>query len=255
MILRRWSPGPLLFGALAGLSLSAASCTPPSTAQPMSGRYIVKVHCHTQEGRAVQGVLLHGNRSSMRTDVRGIADLIFDGREGDEVSFKVEKVPYGLELADQISVRQIVLRRYGSETDATGANIIPADITLRNRKDPYVVFVHADQAANLQVLANGKPAARLNSRGASAFRYEAKPGEELVVAISTQNEPRASQQNPKKVFKLSMDEHILLFHSDLTIAPLPQPSGPVQHKKKTVKKAIEILPVAWGKSGHKKPGR
>lgn len=219
-----------------------------SFSQTSNGRFIVKINCHTAEGRSVPGVVLRAGSSTARTDTRGAADLRFDGKEGDEVSFSIDKVPPGLELVERGNERRVVLRKYGAEVDSLGASVVPYDIELRNRKDAYVVMVYTDRAANLPVLANGKEVARLNSRGASMFRYQAKPGEELVVGISTQNEPRASTQNPKKVFKLADDEHLLLFHSDLVVSAVPvKRIHPTSNTKQ-----ISVIPVDWGKRGRKR---
>lgn len=236
-----------LLTALLAFGMSSLGPASQALAQGAAHRFMVKVNCHTQEGRAVSGVVLQYGSQTARTDSRGMADLAFDGKEGDEVTLRVEKVPSGMELADRVTERHVVLKRYGADLDGLGGSVVPHDIMLRNRKDSYVVMVYAERAANLPVLANGKPVSRLNSRGASMFRYEAKPGEELVVGISTQDEPRANTPNPKKVFKLSSDEHLLLFHSELTVAPVITKKlvGVVKKRK------LDDLSVDWGKRSRK----
>lgn len=208
-----------------GLLLSAlllVAC--PSEQTVTISKFRVRVHCQTQEGRAVGGVLLASGTSSVRTDGQGNATLPFEGHEGEEVSFRIERLPSGLELVDHTPLRRVVLKSYGhGDPDRSGISDLQHDIALRNKKDAYTVLVYADDAPNLPVVANGAPVAKLNSRGAAAFRYEGKQGEELIVSISTGNNPRASLQDPKKTFQLGDTERLLLFHSELAIAAQPPP--------------------------------
>ena len=194
-------------------------------------RFRVHVHCQTAEGRAVPGVLVSGGKgSSARSDSQGNVALAFEGREGEEVSFRVERLPPGLELADGVDLRRVVLKNYTGEVSRGGISEIQHDIPLRNRLDSYVVMVYADHAGGQPIFANGAEVARLNSRGAAVFRHEGKPGEELVVAIQTGDDPRASRPDPKTQFQLPETDRLLKFHSDLVIAAVA-PKPPKKHSK------------------------
>lgn len=225
--------------ALFALCIGASYCRGDETG---AAKFRVRVHCQSIEGRAIPGVLLSGGRNvAVRTDTQGNAALAFEGREGEEVTLRVERLPPGLELADGSELRRVVLKAYAGSDSRGAISDIPHDIPLRNRKDGYIVLVYADQAADLPVVANGAETAQLNSRGAAAFRHEGKPGEELIVSIRTGENPRASRIDPKKTFILPDSDRVLTFHSDLTMAA----TAPAVQKQNRVKKTAQPMKIQW----------
>lgn len=235
---QRWFLRPLLLA----VPLWVSACHNEN--EVFISRFRLHVHCQTSEGRAVAGVLVAGGKGSpARSDSQGNAALAFEGREGEEVSIRVERLPPGLELADGADVRRVVLKNYTGEVSRDGISELQHDIPLRNRLDSYVVMVYADQAGGQPVFANGAEVARLNSRGAAVFRHEGKPGEELVVGIQTNDDPRASRPDPKTQFQLPETERLLKFHSDLVINKV----APVRRKIAKPARVVGPQKLGWGK--------
>lgn len=221
----------LAAGAVLGLSAGAMSGC--SGKAPGVSTYRLAVSCRTADGRPVPLVAVSSERApaSSVTDSNGIATLLIDGREGEEVPVRVDKLPPDHSLLGSGAEQKVVLKNVG-KVSAEGIEVGHA-IKLRRTKETYVVLIAAERVADLPVTANGVERARLNSRGAAAFRLEGKPGEELKVAILTNKDPRASEQDPSKVFTLPEGGAVLGFRSGLAFAE--EVAAPEVKKRKRVK--------------------
>src|SRR5262245_20498690 len=75
----------LLFAALAGCGGKG----------PGVRTYQITVHCQTKDGRPVPLVSMSSDRAAVGavTNMRGLAALIVDGREGEEVALRIDKLP------------------------------------------------------------------------------------------------------------------------------------------------------------------
>jgi len=216
--------------------------------------YQITVHCQTKDGRPVPLVALSSERATVGavTNMRGLATLIVDGREGEEVALRIDKLPPDhLELST--TEHRVVLKNLG-KSGPQGIEV-GHDIALRRTRESYSVLVAAEQTPDLEVAANGVKLARLNSRGAAAFRVEGKPGEELKVAILTANHPRASTPDPTKVFVLPENGGVLAFLSNLSFAALPEVAvAPAKRKRKAkvVREEPKQIPFSQTLSAKKK---
>lgn len=207
---------------------------------PGVSTYAVTVRCQTHDGRPVPLVALSSERAPAGavTNMKGIATLLFEGREGEEVPLTVDRLPADHSELAPGTAHKVVLKNVG----AVGAQGIEVghDIKLRRTRESYTVLVAAEQVADLAVSGNGVKLARLNSRGAAAFRVEGKPGEELKVAILTENNPRASVQDPSKVFVLPESGGVLSFLSNLSIAAVAEePAAPAARRKRRHKAVVD----------------
>jgi hypothetical protein len=212
----------LLFGALAGCGGKG----------PGVFTYQIAVHCQTKDGRPVPLVSLSSDRAaaSAVTNMRGIATLVVDGREGEEVALRIDKLPPDHSELAAGAEHKVVLKNLG-KVGPQGIEV-GHDIALRRTKESYSVLVAAEQTPDLEVTANGVKLARLNSRGAAAFRIEGKPGEEFKVAILTENHPRASTQDPTKVFVLPENGGVLSFRSNLSLSAVAEVLAPARRRRK-----------------------
>jgi hypothetical protein len=218
-------------GAVISLGLGAPSGCGGKA--PGVSTYKLSVRCRTADGRPVPLVAVSSERALISgvTDSNGIATLLIDGREGEEVPVRVDKLPPDHSLLGAGTEQKVVLKNVG-KLSAEGIEV-GHDVKLRRTKETYVVLIAAERVADLAVTANGVEKARLNSRGAAAFRLEGKPGEELRVAILTNSDPRASEQDPSKVFTLPEGGAVLGFRSGLAFAE--EAAAPEIKKRKRVK--------------------
>lgn len=209
-------------------------------AAPGVNTYQLTVRCRTPDGRPVPLVGVSSERAPVRgvTDSNGVATLIVDGREGEEVPLRIDKLPPDHSLATPGAERRIVLKNVG-KSSPEGIQIVH-DVAVRRTKETYVVLVAAEHVAALPVTANGVEKATLNSRGAAAFRLEGRPGDELKVAIVTAGEPRASEPDPSKVFVLPEGGGVLGFRSGVSL--LAEAAEPEVRKRKKVKVKVKNEP-------------
>jgi hypothetical protein len=216
-----------------GASLLGVAPSGCRGAAPGVSTYELTVRCRTSDARPVPLVAISSERALVGsvTDSNGVATLLVDGREGEEVPLRVDKLPPDHTLATPGPERRLVLKNVGKK-GAEGIQVVH-DISLRRTKETYVVLVAAEQVAGLPITANGIEKAQLNSRGAAAFRLEGRPGDELKVAIVTASEPRASEPDPSKVFVLPENGGVLAFRSGLSI--LPEEAVPEIRKRKKLK--------------------
>src|SRR5262245_49184401 len=84
-IMRRLCLSASLFGCLAGCGGKG----------PGVHTYQIAVHCQTPDGRPVPLVSLSSRRAAVAavTKMRGLATLIVDGREGEEVALRIDRLP------------------------------------------------------------------------------------------------------------------------------------------------------------------
>lgn len=203
---------------------------------PGVSTYAVSIRCQTHDGRPVPLVALSSERAAVGgvTNMQGIATILIDGREGEEVPLRVEKLPADHTELSGRAEHKVVLKNIG-KTGPQGIEV-GYDLKLRRTKESYTVLIAAEQVSDLDVSGNGVKLARLNSRGAAAFRVEGKPGEELKVAILTEKNPRASVQDPTKVFVLPENGGVLTFLSNLSLAAIAEePAAPAARRKRKQK--------------------
>jgi hypothetical protein len=220
--------------------------------------YAVSIRCQTGDGRPVPLVALSSERAAagVITNMKGIATLVIDGREGEEVPLRVERLPADHTESSAGAEHKVVLKNVG-KTGPQGIEV-GYDLKLRRIKESYTVLVAAEQVSDLDVTGNGVKLARLNSRGAAAFRVEGKPGEELKVAILTEKNPRASVQDPTKVFVLPENGGVLTFLSNLSMAAVAEePAAPAarrkrKQKQKPVDNEPKQIPFGQTLSAHSK---
>lgn len=215
-------------------------------AAPGVNTYQLTVRCRTGDGRPVPLVAVSSERAPVGsvTDSNGVATLIVDGREGEEVPLRINKLPPDHSLATPGAERRIVLKNVG-KTGSEGIQVVH-DVSLRRTKETYVVLVAAEHVAGLPVTANGVERAQLNSRGAAAFRLEGRPGDELKVAVVTASEPRASEPDPSKVFVLPEGGGVLGFRSGVSI--LAEAAVPEVRRRKKVKVKNEPKQIPFGET-------
>lgn len=201
---------------------------------PGVSTYQVTVHCQTKDGRPVPLVSLSSERAAVGavTNAQGLATIVLDGREGEEVPLHIDKLPPEHVELRPGDTHMVVLKNLGKA--GPQGIIVGHDIVLRRTKESYSVLVAAEQLPDLEVSANGVKLGRLNSRGSAAFRVEGRPGEELKVAILTANNPRISAQDPSKVFVLPESGGVLSFRSNVSlaaVAAVEEAAAPVAKKK------------------------
>lgn len=202
----------------AALVIATPAC---KSVDPSRHVYRIEVHSKTPDGRPVEGVEIFDPSSEepLITDEGGRSAFDLSGREGEEVTLRIVKLPPNYRLASGNEEQHILLKNVGQS--GPQAIAIRHDITLRSTRESYVLLVAAEQTAGLKVAANGVAVGMLNSRGAGAFRLEGKPGDELKVAILTEGDPRYSVQDPDKVFSLPENGGLLSFVSSLSLNPEP----------------------------------
>jgi hypothetical protein len=215
-------------------------------AAPGINPYQLSIRCRTSDGRPVPLVAVSSERALVPsvTDSNGVATLLVDGREGEEVPLRIDKLPPDHSLVTPGAERRIVLKNVG-KVSPEGIQVVH-DVPLRRTRETYVVLIAAEHVADLPVTANGVEKAQLNSRGAAAFRIDGRPGDELKVAIVTASAPRISEPDPSRVFVLPEGGGVLAFRSGVSL--VAEAAAPEVRKRKKVKVKNEPKQIPFGET-------
>jgi hypothetical protein len=157
--------------------------------EPKQAPFEVQISVTSDPGQPLPGALvMAGTKVVGRTDANGAAKVRFGGKEGDQVELSV-KCPADYQSPSTpltISLRHLSA---GSRPPQFESHCPPTVRTV-------VVGVRADNGPNLPVNYLGRTVARTDASGAALFSLRLKPGEQVLVTLST-TEKGAEQLRPE----------------------------------------------------------
>jgi hypothetical protein len=206
----------LRFAACALLVVSTFGCAAKTT----DDRFEISLRATSDDALALAGATFATGKSNLgKTSTSGIVNVHLRGAEGQTLPLTVT-CPSGYESSGELSpLRLTRTRRVG---EAVAQPLTVEANCIRKLRD-VVLVVRTENASNLPVLVDGKPAATTTDGTAHLLLQLDRDVRQVSVTLDTTDQPKLRPQNPSRTFELHGKDTVLVM-SQAFSKVLPKPN-------------------------------
>lgn len=210
--------------ACALLLFSTIGCSSKTT----DDRFEISLHATSDDTMPLADVAFATGKSNLgKTSSSGVVHVRLRGAEGQTLPITVT-CPNGYESSGELSpLRLARTRRVGEAV----AQPLTVEATCIRKLRDVVLVVRAENAFNLAVHVDGKPAATTTDGTAHLLLQLDRNVRQVSVTLDTTAQPKLRPQNPSRTFDLHGKDTVLVIDQSFTAAPRPQNrNSPVPHR-------------------------
>lgn len=201
--------------ACALLLFSTIGCSSKTT----DDRFEISLRAISDDMTPLADVAFATGKSNLgRTSNSGVVNVRLRGTEGQTLPVTVT-CPGGYESSGELSpLRLARTRRVGQ----TLAQPLTVEATCIRKLRDVVLVVRAENASNLAVHVDGKPAATTTDGTAHLLLQLDRDVRQVSVTLDTTDQPKLRPQNPSRTFDLHGKDTVLVMDQSFTASPKPQ---------------------------------